>query len=522
MNKTVTVNLGGTIFNIEEEAFFILRNYLERVKLNFTGDPGEGEIMTDIEVRISELFTERLDEKRNVVVKSHVEEVIVIMGQPEDFVVGDSASNSETEHERIRHNKRRIYRDREDAVLGGVSAGLAHYFGWDPLILRIVFVVFAILSAGTAIFAYILLWALIPEAKTTAEKLQMRGEPVNVENIRRFVNREARKAGENVSRWSNTVGSNQQSHFLTVMGTVVSKLVGVFMIFLGFGLLGSLLSLFIFAEFSFFGASDFNLDQFNQLIFGDTGSYWMLTLGITLVLGIPAVALLYGGFKLLIGSARKIKGLGWSLAALFFLGVVLSSIGGIRMGREFSADAELRELKVLPANSIDTLVVNVNPDIIFTGRSANDRDDFFELIQTSGDTTYLGEPIDLAFEESSNTEFSVRVIRKSRGAGKRKAGELASNIQYNWSIESNELKLDPIYSIPAGDPFRGQEVEIVVLIPRGKSVKFGDNIGLIWWDREMAGQTRIMWEDNWVAERPLEQQTDSTEKSESGKTIYIE
>ncbi|MFN8700461.1 MAG: PspC domain-containing protein [Flavobacteriales bacterium] len=504
MNKTVTVNLGGTIFNIEEEAFQLLKGYLERIKLNFANDPGEAEIMQDIEVRLAELFSERLDEKRNVVIKSHVEEVIAIMGRPEDYTMGNAATADEAEASNFKHSKRRVYRDGDDAVIGGVCSGLSYYFGWDPIVLRIAFAIFGIISGGTAVIAYIILWALVPEAKTTAEKLQMRGEKVNVDSISRFINMEAKKAADNVTKWSEKgfKGSGRNLNTPGIMkglGTAFTKVIGAFLVVGGFALLGLLLSIFVFAEFNF-GNQQMPFDQMHLILFGDTGNYWMLLLGAALTLGVPAVALLYSGFKLLIGFTRQIKGLGWSLAGLFVLGVCLATIGGVRIGREFSSEAELRETRSIDVAPGDTLFVDVMPDSVFVGRTEDDRDNFFDLVNITPEFIHYGQMVNVSFEQAEGSEYSVRVVRESRGPGKKRAGELVSNISYEWKLEGDTLTLAPWLKTPASDQFRGQEVDITVYVPLGRHVKFGEHIGLIYWDCGKAGETRLMWDDDWWSE----------------------
>jgi phage shock protein PspC (stress-responsive transcriptional regulator) len=503
MNKTVTVNLGGSIFNIEEEAFQLLRSYLDRIKLNFVGDPGQSEIMTDIEVRLAELLSERLDEVRNVVIRSHVEEVIAVMGQPEDFAMEEGAGGTENAQSDFRHKRRRIYRDREDAAIGGVCAGLSYYFGWDPIVLRIIFVFFGIISAGTAVFAYLILWAIIPEARTTAEKLQMRGEPVTVESISRFINEEARKAAENVNSWGRDPmagsgrGRRQPDAVFHGIGAAFTKVIGALMAFGGLVLLGILVSLFAFAEVNMFGSSDYTLREVGAMVLGDSGSYWMVTSGTALMLGIPAITLLYGGFRLLLGSTRRIPGLGWSLGLLFLTGIILTSVGGIRIGREFSADAELREQRELPLKG-DTLHIRVIPDSVFIGRTHDDRQDFFELIHTQGDTRWYGEPVELDIQEADGPNCEVRITRSSRGAGKRMAGEYATHVNYSWSFENDTLDLASWFTTPEADPIRGQEVEITVFVPRGQTVSFGESVGLIWWDNDLSGQVRVRSEDGWL------------------------
>lgn len=508
MNKTVTVNLGGSIFNIEEEAYQALRRYLDLIKQNFTGDPGEAEIMADIEVRLAELLQERIDEVRNVVTMAHVTEVSAIMGQPEDFAPDGAKASAAAAAGHTRHDKRRVYRDRDDAVLGGVCSGFSYYFGWDPIVLRIAFVLFGILSAGTAVIAYIILWAVIPEARTTAEKLQMRGEPVNVDSISRFINSEAQRAAENVNKWSKRKFQgpphNRHGEIGRGLGIALTKIVGAFMVIGGFVLLASLILMFAFAEGGLPGSTDLSVSRAAELIFAGTGSYIMLTLGIALLLGIPAISLLYGGFKLLIGSARHVRGLGWVLAVLFVTGVALTVVGGMRIGREFSSDAEIREQREIAAGA-DTLYVRVLPDTLFPGRTHDDFNDFFGLITSDGSTTWYGEPVRLDFEESDSDQFSVRIKRLSRGPGKRAAGDYVMRINYDWAATGDTLDLTPWFSTPSTDPFRGQHVEITVFVPRGKYVRFGHDIGLIWWDSWMAGKTRRMFNGRWDEGQALQE-----------------
>jgi len=135
MKKTITINISGVIFNIEEDAYEILRGYLDRLSRNFTDSEGREEIMGDIEARIAELFQERLGDRKEVVSDQDVQQVMVTMGKPEDFNAESEGTESQghsSYSESASSNKRRIYRDTEKNVIGGVCAGISHYFGWDP------------------------------------------------------------------------------------------------------------------------------------------------------------------------------------------------------------------------------------------------------------------------------------------------------------------------------------------------------------------------------------------------------
>ena len=193
MNKTVSINLGGFFFHIDEDAYQKLNRYFDAIRRSLSPD-GKDEIMSDIEGRIAELLAEKLKNDKQVAGIREIDEVIAVMGQPEDYRIdedttaGPKSTYSSADYSYTR--TRKFYRDGEKAIISGVCAGLAHYFRIDPLWLRIIFVISLFISFGTSIFIYILLWILIPKAITTTEKLEMTGEPINISNIERKVREE--------------------------------------------------------------------------------------------------------------------------------------------------------------------------------------------------------------------------------------------------------------------------------------------------------------------------------------------
>lgn len=199
MKKTLTVNLGGTVFNIDEDAYRLLDNYLMNLKSHFRKEAGADEIVDDIERRISELLAEKLAGNRQVITLADVEEVIARMGRPEemddaDGEAGPASGNrggygpgSWTRGEETAKVRRRLFRNPDDKMLGGVCSGLAAYLGWDTTLVRLLLFVILIFGYGTLIPIYIICWLIIPEARTAAEKLSMYGEAVTVENIGKTV-----------------------------------------------------------------------------------------------------------------------------------------------------------------------------------------------------------------------------------------------------------------------------------------------------------------------------------------------
>lgn len=179
MKKTVTVSLGGVVFSLEDDAYSVLASYLNRLEIHFSKEPDKREILNDIEARMAEHLKEKISNPNQVVNIDDVKRVIEIMGEPSDIDGGQAKSESNRREQRA---YRRMYRDPDNRVLGGVCSGMGAYWNIDPIIIRILFVI-AFFWGGGGLLVYIILWIVIPQADTIAEKLEMRGEPVTAENI---------------------------------------------------------------------------------------------------------------------------------------------------------------------------------------------------------------------------------------------------------------------------------------------------------------------------------------------------
>ncbi len=191
MKKTLTINLNNTVFHIDDDAYELLQSYLAEVSNHFKSESEKADIMNDIEARIAELFTEKMDKQKNVITIDDVDTIISIMGKPSQFVEGEedeaqTSESSETSSEQAKsRTAKKYYRDIDNRLLGGVASGLAAYLNWDTALMRIIFVLLAFLTSGTFILIYLLMWIIIPKAVTTAQKLEMKGEDVNIETIKK-------------------------------------------------------------------------------------------------------------------------------------------------------------------------------------------------------------------------------------------------------------------------------------------------------------------------------------------------
>lgn len=193
MNKVFNINLGGYPFTIDEDAYDHLRSYLESIHNHFRQTEGYEEITHDIEARLAELFIEHLH-NRPIVNLQDVEDAIAVMGRPEEFGAdpmqdASSATGTNEDNFHIKTGKR-LFRDPEEKVVGGVAAGLAAYFGiQDPIWIRLFFGLF-LFTGGIGVPLYFILWALMPEAKTASDRLAMKGEPINISNISKIITEE--------------------------------------------------------------------------------------------------------------------------------------------------------------------------------------------------------------------------------------------------------------------------------------------------------------------------------------------
>ncbi len=197
MKKTFTINISGSVFHIEEDAYEVLKKYMVTLKNHF-GNSEEGkEIISDIEARIAEIFAGKSEGEKNVVTMEWVNEVVETMGTPESFTeVLDDEEPLPGQAKR----KRRLYRDPEQTVLGGVCGGLSVYFNLDPVIVRIIFIALTFIT-GVGVLAYLILWIAVPKAVNTAQRLEMRGQDASVKNIEKFIKEEANAVKESYKKF---------------------------------------------------------------------------------------------------------------------------------------------------------------------------------------------------------------------------------------------------------------------------------------------------------------------------------
>lgn len=207
MNKTISINLGGRNFFIEEEAYLKLNTYLNGIKNHFNSYKGSEEIVSDMEARIAEKFLEKFEiQSQSVITLNHVESLISEIGSIEDLSKEENGEQGSNEKKESIPASKRLMRNGDDKIIAGVASGLAAYFGADPIIFRLIFVIL-LLAGGSIIPIYLVLWIIMPEAKTTTEKMQMRGEPFNIDSIGQTIKERAGEFKEHI----NNISSNEET-----------------------------------------------------------------------------------------------------------------------------------------------------------------------------------------------------------------------------------------------------------------------------------------------------------------------
>jgi len=353
MKKTLSVNLGGSVYHIDEDAYQELMDYLQDVKSHLGNEASSTEVLIDIEQRISELFGEWMKGRREVITAGDVQKVIGILGRPEQFdtVEGEAAEETEQEKtapkserwsdERTNYGHRKLYRDGENARLGGVCAGLAAYLNVSVVLIRLIWVCL-ILFYGTGFLFYFLCWIIIPEARTAAQRLEMVGEDVTIDNIEKKVREEAGKVKDRVDGYVRSNRVNENLHnagngFVEVIRVVVKVFfafiagaVGLAAFITLIGLLFALLVLWTGNLHFMQGAWPQDFLPLQQALMNPSAATWM-TFGLILAIGIPFIAI----FRLLFGRALNLKRAAaweiWVGFVVWFFGLGLCIYAGLHL-----------------------------------------------------------------------------------------------------------------------------------------------------------------------------------------------
>ena len=493
MNKTVNINLAGIFFHIDEDAYLKLQRYLEAIKRSFTDSQGRSEIIADIEARIAELFTERVQFDKQVIGVKLVDEVIAIMGQPEDYLVDDEIfeDGPTTSRPYKTQPSKKLYRDTDNSYIAGVSSGLGHYLGIDAVWVRLLWILLTIGSGGTFILVYILFWVLVPEATTTSEKLIMTGEAVNISNIEKKIKDGFDNVSQTVSdtvknvdfqKHGNKIKSSTKTFFDTLGDVVMfflkvfAKFVGVILLLTGavaiFALFISLISIG-----SISNVHPMWMDYVNAV--NTVGlPIWLGSLIIFLLIGIPLFFLLYLGLKILINNLKSMGRVAkFSLLGVWLLALIGVLYIGLTQASYYSLENSSKNSEELYINSIDTLSVKMNAsNMDYINKNMYRNHGFDIAYDEEGNKMIYSKNVSVAFKSTSDSIGRIEIIKEAKGRNFAEAKKTADEINYVYNLKGDELLLDNFLVTDHENKFMDQNVRAVIYIPEGKIIKVSDNL----------------------------------------------
>ena len=573
MKKIIQVNLAGRAISIEEPAYEKLQQYIQQLRQHFASEESREEILNDIEGRIAELLHEKLQRGIAAITEVELEEIIASIGRPEDF--SDSAEpNASTGEAQATHQQKRLYRDTDDKVLGGVCSGIASYFGIDPTIVRLLFaiitfggfgtgfliylalwillpkqslrgqsarrlyrnpddrmlggvasglaayfhvpirnlrLIFAapilinmILSmldlfdgsifvsigfgslTGTFVLAYIILWIILPEATNTYQKMEMRGEKVDLNRIKQNVKAGVDRLEGKLNDWGSEVGqtaqqfseklSERSNDFSEVRSSARSVLHAIgsvirFFLYLIFGTIAFAL-LVSGAAILFAGIVTWPAQEFFWTSKMQQWGFWAT---IFLFFIVPVLFLFIWLIRRMFRIRRKSPALAWSFGLLWTLGWIALFWTGISVARDFERKAR---------TSIDLATPDSTRRIMILDQSAAP----FEYSGTwrwiEGDRTgfditrdtFKVPAVGVRVELSPDSTYHVRVLKYAFGRNEEQAQSRIDKIDYAVSVTDSVVDLAPGFAVGKAEKYRGQHVVISLLVPKGRAVRFTEAI----------------------------------------------
>jgi len=601
MKKVININFQGRVVPIEESAYEMLQQYISSLRNYFANEEGRDEIINDIESRIGELFADKLKKGAACITDADVDGIIQSMGRPSDFEEADDQgtgtrnqdtssryqeeSNTATGQQQSFQPKKRLYRDEEDKILGGVASGLANYLGIDPAVMRILFAISAFVggfgflvyiilwialpsknlmtsirkrlyrdtedkvfggvcgglakyfdinvsiprvifaapfifglitsigrnfflngpviiggfSGGTFIMVYIILWIVLPEAITAHEKLEMKGEKIDLNSIRNTVMEDmkgfkgraekmgrelsgsAKEFGERMGEMGQELGRAGKQASTNIMGDTANAvrrnrgglgeailiLVKAFVFFVigcvALGLFVGLIAL-LSGGVGVLPLKDFFLDGLWQNLYA-----WGTLL---LFAGIPIIAFITWLIRRLMKVRTHNRLIGYTFSALWFVGLFCLVALIATISRNFSTPNAQTEDFNLSQPASNNLLVMVTND---TRRGYSNWLDFDGVISVEDDTLYMNT-VRVNIIRSADSSYHVHVVKISNGRDNQNSRQLVEKIDFAVSQKDSVLYLPQSFGISRHDKWRNQRVLVIIEVPVGKKIKMDETL----------------------------------------------
>jgi phage shock protein PspC (stress-responsive transcriptional regulator) len=474
MNKTVNINIGGLFFHIDEDAYQKLSRYFDAIKRSLSNSSGKDEIMKDIEMRVAELLTEKQKSDKHVINNKDVDEVIVVMGQPEDYRIDDDSTETKSEPYYNIPTRKKLYRDKDRGLIGGVCTGLGHYFGVETVWIKIIFLLLAFTSFG--IIAYIILWIATPKAITTSEKLEMTGEPVTISNIEKkvreefesvsnkFKNANYDEMGNQVKSGAERVANGLGDVIMKVLGAFAKVLGAIILVFSALSLAGIFIGLFTFGTTSFIDAP---WQRYVDAVNYTDVPLWAFGLLVFLAIGIPLFFFLLLGLKLLVTNMKSLGAAAkYSLLAIWIFAVGALVVIGIKQSTESAFEGKTVQKEVINIQPTDTLQIKFVSNDFFS-KNVYDHEDFVFTQDSAKNEVIYSNQIRFEIKSTDKAQAYLQIEKLADGKSFKEANERAEKIKYGFKVVGNQLLLDNYLLTEMASKYRDQHVELYLYLPKG-------------------------------------------------------
>ncbi|HEV2483777.1 MAG TPA: PspC domain-containing protein [Puia sp.] len=627
MKKIININFHSRVIPIEETAYEMLQQYIASLRIYFANEEGRDEIISDIENRFAELFSETLKKGAPCITDADVNAIIASMGRPEEFegeeaesaraatgtgataggatgAAGTGGAGGQQQNWQYANEPRRLYRAENDKILGGVCAGLANYLKIDPAIVRIIFVllctgwgagflvyivlwlilptralpaavrkrlyrnpddrviggvasglaayfhmevwiprlifclplVLSIVSGiignvwfpwhhwgpafftggfgGTLFVTYIVLWIVLPEATSASEKLEMRGEKVDLESIKNtiksdlesFKGRATEMGAEMRERFQDMGSQMRQSaqswgteagptirRTSNSFGHAIGVLFKAFFLFIA-GIIAFAL-IMVLAGLAFRGSGVLHLKAFILEGFWQNFLAWS---AFFLFLVIPIIALLTWLIRRISGTRSRSHYLGYTFATLWVIGLFATiTLCGMVLNNFRSQQHVEQAVEVAQPAGGKLLVRTLQPINRY-----DDTDWWFDIdmgrdfpFYNLSEDSILLTTVRVRVLKSDDSAYHVNLVKISRGSSGASARELASNIRFRVDQQDSLLNLPQGFAIARGDKFRNQRVLVQIAVPVGKRIQIGSSVEDYKWFSINPGRRHIHWDD---------------------------
>ncbi len=490
MNKTIIININGIIFHIEEDAYEHLQQYMNAIKQHFMYAKDSLEIVTDIENRIAEMFSDLLKEQnKQVIVMNDVLQVTTQMGDVKDFESEDEQNDPYTSaaFNKKAPKDKKLFRDPDERLIGGVCAGIAHYFNSSVLLVRLAFVI-AFFFFGIGLIPYLILWLVMPQARNRADKMAMKGEALNLQNFKKNFEDEMAAVKNSFSNARNMAGPagdtirNLTENLFDALGKLLKFFLKVFgiliMIIAGITLVSLLIVMVMFLGY----AGSTSLNTMFPLSAIDPNFRNPMLIALVIVAFVPFLALLLFTIRTIFNSKSLGKTVNFSLLMIWIIGLATFLFFLSKNFGQLKEEASYVKTEIIKPNAKNTYYLRygnertfrgvglVNPDVNI-GFESSDRD--FE------------DPHNLriVFEKADNTDAAVQLRYAAKGSNFEEALQYARTINYVYTQKDSSLVFDRYAYRKKEQLWRDQKVDLDVRFPIGSTLFIERDLAndTFWW-----------------------------------------